>query len=357
MIFIFSLLIIFNEIAIHFCQFQNLFKKIIDNFKSNKNYDTYLILNNEIQKILNTKNESFSIPIYISILDLTHINILNISNDRDTYLMNYNYLLGVSDRVIYDKKKKEKEKGNNLIKVFLNKTIVIKNNSYLGEMIIKKIIFEKEGFNIDLYFLKNRYMSQYQNINKDNQKLFKFYDSNIVFFKEYNNLYEGIKENELVFLQKLNNDLNDSDITEIINKYIDNFMKDLIPIKLKNKIDIWIKVKNALNEIVKLKYSEINLHNFLLTYEIRKVKEKLENIEKNLLPVLYNNENNEKNFIDFNNSIIDLKNYLEKYDLEQNDSKIDYYFSIATIIAIIIIVILCFKIYKEFKIAFYKKIK
>ena len=310
MIFIFSLLIIFNEIAIHFCQFQNLFKKIIENFKSNKNYDTYLILNNEIQKIFNTKNESFSIPIYISILDLTHINILNISNDRETYLMNYNYLLGVSDRVIYDKKKKEKEKGNNLIKVFLNKTIVIKNNSYLGEMIIKKIIFEKEGFNIDLYFLKNRYMSQYQNINKNNQKLFKFYDSNIIFFKDYNNLYEGIEDNELVILQKLNNDLNDSDITEIINKYIDNFMKDLIPIKLKNKIDIWIKVKNALNEIVKLKYSEINLHNFLLTYEIRKVKEKLENIEKNLLPVLYNNENNEKNFIDFNNSIIDLKNYL-----------------------------------------------
>ena len=357
MIFIFSLLIIFNEIAIHFCQFQNLFKKIIENFKSNKNYDTYLILNNEIQKIFNTKNESFSIPIYISILDLTHINILNISNDRDTYLMNYNYLLGVSDRVIYNKKKKEKEKGNNLIKVFLNKTIVIKNNSYLGEMIIKKIIFEKEGFNIDLYFLKNRYMSQYQNINKNNQKLFKFYDSNIVFFKDYNNLYEGIEDNELVILQKLNNDLNDSDITEIINKYIDNFMKDLIPIKLKNKIDIWIKVKNALNEIIKLKYSEINLHNFLLTYEIRKVKEKLENIEKNLLPVLYNNEDNEKNFIDFNNSIIDLKNYLEKYDLGQNDSKIDFYFSIATIIAIIIIVILCFKIYKEFKIAFYKKIK
>ena len=352
-----SLFIIFNEIAIYFCQVQNLFKNIIDNFKSNEDYETSLILCNEIQKIFNIKNDSFSIPIYISIIDLSHINILNISNDRDTYLMNYNNLLGVSDKVIYDKKKKGKEKENKLIKVFLNKTIVIKNNSHLDEMIIKKVIVEKNEFNIDLYFLRNRYMSQYQNINKENQKLLKFYDLNIIFFNNYNNLYQGIDKNDLVILQKINNDLNDSNISEIINKYIYNFMNDMIPIKLKNKIDIWIKVKNAFDEILKLNYSGINLHNFLLAYEIKQVKEKIENIEKNLLPVLYINEDNEKNFIHFNNSINDLKNYLERYDLGQNDSKIDLYFSIVTIIGIVIIAILCFKIYKEFKIAFYKKIK
>ena len=313
------LFIIFNEITKYSCQVQNLFKNIIDNYKSNENYETSLILYDEIQKIFNTKNESFSIPIYISIIDLSHINILNISNDRDTYLMNYNNLLGVSDKVIYNQKKKGKEKENKLIKVFLNKTIAIKNNSHLDEMIIKKVIVEKNEFNIDLYFLRNRYMSQYQNINKENQKLLKFYDLNIIFFNNYNNLYQGIDKNDLVILQKINNDLNDSDISEIINKYIYNFMNDMIPIKLKNKIDIWIKVKNAFDEILKLNYSGINLNNFLLAYEIKQVKEIIGKIEKNLLPVLYINGDNERNFINFNNSINDLKNYLKRYDLGQSD--------------------------------------
>ena len=152
MLFTIFIFLFFNKIENILCQNQNLFKNIIDNFKSNTNYETSLIINEEIQKIFNTKNDSFSIPIYISIIDLTHVNILNISNDRNTYLNNYNYLLGVSDRVIYDKKKKGKEKENKLIKVFLNGTIAIKNNSNLDEMIIRKIIFEKNEFNIELYF-------------------------------------------------------------------------------------------------------------------------------------------------------------------------------------------------------------
>ena len=224
-------------------------------------------------------------------------------------------------------------------------------------MIIRKIIFEKNEFNIELYFLKNRYMSQYQNINKDNQKLFKFYDLNLLFYKENDNLFPGIEQNDLVILHKINNNLNESDITGIINSYINNFINDSIPIKLKNKINIWIKIKNALNDMLKSNYCNVNLYNYLLSYEIKQVKEKIENIEKNLLPVLYSDEDKDKYFVDFNNSINDLRDYLEKYDMSQNDTKIDFYFSILTLIAIIIVIILCYKIYEEFKNAFYKKIK
>lgn len=355
MIFKFILFLIFNGIVNIVCQYPNIFQNIINKYKSVKNYESSLILFDEIQKIFNTKNESFFIPIYISIIDLTHINILNISNDRDSYLNNYNNLLGVSDKVIYDKKKKIKE--NKLIKVFLNGTIIIKDNSDLDEMIIKKIIFEKKDYNIELYFLKNRYMSQYQNINNDNKKLLKFYDLNIIFYKDNNNLYEGIENNHFVSLEKIENDLNETNIFLLIDNYIKKFVNELIPLNLKNKINIWLKIKNTFNNILKMEHCNINLNNFLLFDEIKQVKAKLENIEKNLIPLLYNDENENKNFIDFNNSINDLKSFLERYNVSQNDSKIDFYFYIVSLIAIILVAFLCFKIYQEFKNALYKKIK
>lgn len=355
MIFIYIIFLISNEIKNIFCQNLNIFQNIISQYTSSKNYESSLIIFDEIQKIFNTKNESFSIPIYISIIDLTHINILNISNDRDTYLNNYNNLLGVSDRVIYDKKKKMKE--NKLIKVFLNGTVMIKNNSELEEMIIKKIIFEKKDYNIELYFLKNRYMSQYQTINEDNRKLLKFYDLNIIFYKDCKNLYKDIEKNDFVILEKIENDLNENDITILVNNYINNFINDLIPLKIQNKINIWMEIKNIFNNMLKLEHCKINLHNFLLFYEIKEVKEKIENIEKNLIILLHNEENQNKNFIDFNNSINDLKNFLERYNVSQNDSKIDFYFYIISLIAIALVVFLLYKIYQEFIKAFYKKIK
>ena len=355
MIFIYIIFLISNEIKNIFCQNLNIFQNIISQYTSSKNYESSLIIFDEIQKIFNTKNESFSIPIYISIIDLTHINILNISNDRDTYLNNYNNLLGVSDRVIYDKKKKMKE--NKLIKVFLNGTVMIKNNSELEEMIIKKIIFEKKDYNIELYFLKNRYMSQYQTINEDNRKLLKFYDLNIIFYKDCKNLYKDIEKNDFVILEKIENDLNENDITILVNNYINNFINDSIPLKIKNKINIWMEIKNIFNNMLKLEHCKINLHNFLLFYEIKEVKEKIENIEKNLIILLHNEENQNKNFIDFNNSINDLKNFLERYNVSQNDSKIDFYFYIISLIAIALVVFLLYKIYQEFIKAFYKKIK
>ena len=280
---------------------------------------------------------------------------MNISNDRETYLYNYNNLLGVSDRVIINIKKKEKK--NKLIKVFLNGTIIVKNNSFLDESITKKIIFEKKGFNLELYFLKNRYINQYQNINKNNERLFKFYDLNIIFFKDENNLYKGIEKNDLVYLQKLENNLTDIEIDEVIQRFIKDFINDKIPIRLNNKIDIWIKIKNSFNELLKMKQCNVNLHNFLLTYEIKQIKEKIEEIELNILPLLFNEENKDNNFIVFNNSVNNLKEFLNKYNLNKNDYKIDLYFSILTLIAIIIVAILCYKIYVEFKIAFLKKIK
>ena len=355
MIFIYIIFLISNEIKNIFCQNLNIFQNIISQYTSSKNYESSLIIFDEIQKIFNTKNESFSIPIYISIIDLTHINILNISNDRDTYLNNYNNLLGVSDRVIYDKKKKMKQ--NKLIKVCLNGTVMIKNNSELEEMIIKKIIFEKKDYNIELYFLKNRYMSQYQTINEDNRKLLKFYDLNIIFYKDCKNLYKDIEKNDFVILEKIENDLNENDITILVNNYINNFINDLIPLKIQYKINIWMEIKNIFNNMLKLEHCKINLHNFLLFYEIKEVKEKIENIEKNLIILLHNEENQNKNFIDFNNSINDLKNFLERYNVSQNDSKIDFYFYIISLIAIALVVFLLYKIYQEFIKAFYKKIK
>mgnify|MGYP003571670756 FL=1 len=63
------------------------------------------------------------------------------------------------------------------------------------------------------------------------------------------------------------------------------------------------------------------------------------------------------NFIEFNNSIKDLKQCLEKYKVNQGDEKIDFYFSLITIIAIVIVIFLCYKIYQEFQISYFKKIK
>ena len=124
------------------------------------------------------------------------------------------------------------------MKVFLNGTVIIKNNSDLDEIIIKKIIFEKNKYNIDLYFLKNRYMSQYQNINSDNQNLFKFYDLNIIFFNDSNYLYRWIENNNLVILEKIEKELNEEKIIEIINRFINDIINDSLPNKLKIKINL-----------------------------------------------------------------------------------------------------------------------
>ena len=221
------LIFLFNESI--FCKNQNLFELIINNHKSKIDYESSFIINEEIKKIFEIK-ESIHIPIYISIIDLTNINRLNISNDRDSYFNNYNNLLGVSDRVyIKNKSNKNKNKNkstNKIIKVFLNGTIAFKNISNFDEMINNKIIFEKEDYYIDLYFLKNRYMSQYQNINEHNQKLFKFYDMNILFYNNEKNLYKGIESNDLVILEKIENNLNltEKEMNKIINDFIYDFI-------------------------------------------------------------------------------------------------------------------------------------
>jgi len=331
----------------------------MNNHKSKLEYESSFIIYDEIQKIFNTKENSFYIPIYISIIDLTNINRLNISNTRESYFNNYNNLLGVSDRVFINNKNNKNKNKNKIIKVFLNGTIAIKNNSNLDEMIYNKIIFEKEDYNIDLYFLKNRYMSQYQNINEQNQKLFKFYDMNILFYNNENNLYKNIELNDLVILEKIENNLNltEKRISDVINNFINEFFKDSFPIKLKDKITTWLKIRNVFNELLTLEQCKVNLYNFLLIPEIKEIKNKIKNIEKNLIQVLYFNEKVDMNFIEFNNSIKDLKQCLEKYKVNQGDEKIDFYFSLITIIAIVIVIFLCYKIYQEFQISYFKKIK
>ena len=354
------LIFLFNESI--FCKNQNLFELIINNQKSKTDYESSFIINEEIQNIFETK-ESIHIPIYVSIIDLTNINRLNISNDRDSYFNNYNNLLGVSDRVyIKNKNNKNKNKNKNtnkIIKVFLNGTIAFKNLSNFDEMINNKIIFEKEDYYIDLYFLKNRYMSQYQNINEQNQKLFKFYDMNILFYNNEKNLYKGIESNDLVILEKIENNLNltEKEMNKIINDFIYDFINDSIPNKLKTKITNWLKIRNKFNDVLSLEQCKVNLYNFLLIPEINEIKNKIENIEKNLIQILFFEDNENKNFIEFNNSIAELKKILEKYNVNQTDEKIDFYFSVITLVALSLILFLCYKIYKEFQISYFKKIK
>ena len=359
--FLFFIFLFNNVIKNIFSKEQNLFEIIMNNQKSKLDYESSYIIEDALRNIFDTKIESFHIPIYISIIDLTNINRLNISNNRDSYFNNYNNLLGVSDRVfIKDKNNKNSNKNKNKIfKVFLNGTIGIKNNSNLNEMIYNKIIFEKEDYNIDLYFLKNRYMSQYQNINEQNQKLFKFYYLNIFFFNNEKYLYKDIHSNDLVILQKIENNLNltEKDVSKIINNFINDFLNDSIHIKLKGKISTWLKIRNDFNEILKLEQCKVNLYNFLLIPEIKEIKTKIENIEKNLIQVIFFNENKDTNYIEFNKSINNLKNSLEKYTINQSDAKIDFYFSIITIISIVLVIFLCYKIYKEFQISYFKKIK
>ena len=108
---------------------------------------------------------------------------------------------------------------------------------------------------------------------------------------------------------------------------------------------------------MKLEQCKANLYNFLLIPEIKEIKNKIENIEKNLMYILYFSENTDLNYIEFNKSINDLKNSLEKYNINQSDVKIDFYFSIITLIAIALVIFLCYKIYKEFQFSYFKKIK
>ena len=341
---------------------QNLFELIINNMKSKTDYESSYIIKDEIEKIFEVK-ENMHIPIYISIIDLTNINRLNISNDRDSYFNNYNELLGVSDRVYVKNKqntrKSKNKKVNKIIKVFLNGTIIFKNISNIDEIINDKIIFEKDQYFIDLYFLKNRYMSQYQNINEQNQKLFKFYDMNILFYNNENNLYKGIESNDLVKLEKLENNsiLTEKEISNVVNIFVDDFINDNFPLILKKKIINWLKIRNKFNDLLSLEQCKVNLFNFLLIPEIKDVKNKIENIEKNLIPILFFKENENQNFIDFNNSINDLKKSLDKYNVKETDEKIDFYFSIITLFALGLIIFLIFKIYKEFRNSYLKKIK
>ena len=63
-------------------------------------------------------------------------------------------------------------------------------------------------------------MSQYQNINEQNQKMFKFYDMNILFYNNENNLYQGIKSNysnDLLLFEKLEKNLTEKDYSKVLN--------------------------------------------------------------------------------------------------------------------------------------------
>ena len=343
-----------------FCVKENLFDIIMSNYNSKCDYKSTFIISEEIKNIFDTSQNSFHIPIYISIIDLTNINRLNISNHRDAYFNNYKNILGVSDRVFINNKNSKNKNKNKLIKVFLNGTIAIKNISNYDEIICSKIIFEKENYYIDLYFLNNRYMSQYQNINEQNQKMFKFYDMNILFYNNENNLFQGIKSNysnDLLLLEKLEKNLTEKDYSKLLNNFIHDIIKDTCSNKLKNKIAIWIKIKDEFNDLLELEQCKVNLYNFLLIPEIKEIKNKIENIEKNLIQVLFFDEKVELNFINLNKSIHDLKHTLEKYKINQSDRKIDFYFSLITLFLFSLIIYLCYKIYKEFQISYFKKIK
>ena len=359
--FLYIIFLFNDKIAKCYCKNRNLFELIVNNHKSKEEPKSSYIIKDEIQKIFDIKENSFHIPIYISIIDLTNINILNITNNRESYFDNYNNLLGVSDKVFINNKiniNKNKNK-NKIVKVFLNGTIAFKNNTNYNEMIIDKIIFEKEDYYIDLFFLKNRYMSQYQNINEQNQKLFKFYDLNILFYNDNNNLYKGIESNDLVILEKLanNSNLTEKIISKVVNNFISDIINDSLPHILKNKLTNWLKIRKELNDLTKLEQCKVNLYNFLLSPEIKEIKNNIENIEKNMIQILYFTENDDLNFIEFNKSIHDLKQILEKYNMKQSDEKIDFYFSFITLFSICLILFLCYKIYQEFQISYFKKIK
>lgn len=334
----------------------NLFKDEINNHKDDDTLKSRFVIKEEINKIFKTF-PTFTIPIYISVLDITNPNILNISSSRESYLENYNNLLGASLRVFINENKKIKY--NKLIKVFLNKTYVTIDNSNLNEMIIKKIDIENKDYNLTVYFLKNRYMSQYQQINKDNQKLFKFYDFNYVFYKNEKQIIDNIKNNSIISFYKLKDDevhLTQNLTEKLIEEFILDFNNNKIQEKLKQKIILWKNIKTNLSSLIENKRSEINLYNFMLFNDIIQIKERINNIEKNLLPLLFGS-NDKENFVIFSNTVKILEEYLDNYDVSQGDFKIDIYFYFITTIAILIISFLVYKSYKEYKAAFLQKIK
>ena len=335
----------------------NLFQDEMNNYKDDETLKSRFVIKEEINKIFKIL-PTFTIPIYISILDLTSPNILNISNNRQNYLENYNNLLGASLNVFPNYNKKIKQ--NKLIKVFLNKTYTIIEDSNLNEMIIKKIDIENKDYNISVYFLKNRYMNQYQQINKDNQKLFKFYDFNYVYYKNDNQIIDNITNDSSISFYKLKENeehLTQNVTDELIENFIIDFNNDEVQDKLREKIVLWKNIKTTLSNLIENKRSEINLYNFMLVNDIIKIKEKINIIEKNLLPLLFWDNNKENNFDIFTNTVKVLEEYLDNYNVSQGDDKIDIYFYCITTIAILIVAFLCYKSYKEYNVAFLKKIK
>lgn len=322
----------------------------IKNFQDNdnSNVQSIYIIKKEIEKFYHSSNE---INIYISMLNCEHKNKLKINNTRTDYLQNYNLILGKSEKFFPLEKKSNVPIFHNTVRN--NKTNLKVND----DVFIRKVYIEKEKQKINLYFMRNQFVSHFENPFAF-PKLFTFYDINIVINCNKSDIEtKTIWSNKFLFVEaKYNN----TDYNNIINlEFEGNLYQDILenPI-IKTKIEKLAKINAIINQITSKQESNINLMNYMLSSQIKIIKQHVETISKKTLPLLYYTPTNLTQQLNLlNESTVNLTKYLSNFNFNKSDIAIDINYSIFLFISIFLIGYIILKMINEFKIALERKVK
>ena len=300
----------------------NIFYQEIKNYNRRKNSTTSYIISHKISRkfpeLLKNK-----INIFISLINLDSPNILNISNNRIEYQHSYKTII------------------NDINKVYMNS----KNTS----LILNKKQLTMDNTTIEFIFMKNRYFSQFSEINNKNLKYLNLYDINLIFTRR--NLNETLlPKNSKIFQKETLDEIYTKCIESMEGK--DGFFKDIGNI-IKHKVEmhkrLFLKINN---DLMKLKISNINLYNYLLIDQIHLIKKHFKNFKHELI---YNKINNNMEKCD--KIIDDFIKILNAFKINDNNSKIFFTFYIFTFICIIMVCYLIYQAINDLKIAYKNKMK
>lgn len=317
--------------------------------KENSNFQSIYIITKEIEKFYPLSNE---INIYISMLNCEQKNKLKINSTRTDYLQNYNLMMGKSEKFFPLEKKK------NAGPLFHNTVTNNKTNLKVNDDIfIRKVYIEKEKHQINLYFMRNQFISHF-----DDPFIFpnilNFYDINIVFNCNKSDIEDkNLEQNKFLIVEtKYNN----TDYNEIISTEFEGslYQEILENPTIKSKIEKLTIVNIIINQITSKQESNINLMNYMLSSQIQIIKSHIDTISKKILPLLYYTPTNLTQQLNLlNESTVNLTKYLSNFNFSKSDIAIDINYSIFLFISVILIGYIILKMITEFKIALERKVK
>ena len=325
-------------------------RNLLNKEKNNKNVT--FILENEIKNFYNFWEE---IPIYVSIMNFNKNNYIQIEkNNKNSYLSNYKKLLGKSDNFFVD----NQLKSSMSISINLNK-IDQKILSSDDDILLKEICYNQTG----IIFFKNQFLYNFKEFNNYfKEKIFNFYDLNIIYNIDNNHKKNLTKIKNILILNDTENlNLNEDNF---IGKFLSKNNYNLITNNtiINKKITSYSIINNTMSKILYHNISKINLKNYLLENQIEKVKIFLNEIEKELIYLIYYyNILNENEFFDgiilLENKINDLLNYLSNFNFFENNFKIDLCFYLITLIFLLLGIFQIFETIFHYKMSFELKRK